>query len=101
MRYEQAPNEENYNVSSTFALPPPLPNLLSCDRSLSGNDEYGAEVSSATAAVWDNSGAGAFLFTSSGGIYAERDGGIVNEESPTSDEPRSAKLRGEHRSIIL
>lgn len=41
----------------------------------------GAQIAAA-AKLWD--GTGSMLFTSSAGIYAEDDGGSVNEDSPIS-----------------
>ncbi|CAM9174545.1 unnamed protein product [Discosporangium mesarthrocarpum] len=66
-------------------------NVVFC-ASPSGNEDYSGEVAAAAAEVWD--GEGTFVFTSSSGIYAENDGGTVTEQSPLSDSPRAAKLRG-------
>ena len=59
-----------------------------------GNDEYAAEVKAALE-LWDSTAAGGarFVFTSSAGVYAEQDGGIVTEGSPTAPPtPRTQKL---------
>ncbi|CAM9487033.1 unnamed protein product [Choristocarpus tenellus] len=64
----------------------------------SGNDNYSGEVSAATAEVWDQSGT--FVFTSSSGIYAETNGGTVDEESPIADSPRAAKLRAAETTCV-
>lgn len=36
-----------------------------------------------------------FVFTSSGGIFAEEDGGVVTEESPVKDTSRAGMLKSE------
>ncbi|EKX53168.1 hypothetical protein GUITHDRAFT_64569 [Guillardia theta CCMP2712] len=54
-----------------------------------GNDNYAAEVDRALN-MW--SGAGKFVFTSSGGVYAESSGGTVNEQSPVASSARTQKL---------
>ena len=57
-----------------------------------GNDDYAGTVAGALS-LWDSSAAkGRFVFTSSAGVYAEEDGGVVTEPSPVGDSPRSAKL---------
>lgn len=68
------------------------------NRSLAGNVDYPAEVSAAAREVW--CGSGTFVFTSSSGIYAEKDGGVVNESSPLSDAPRAEKLKGERKMEV-
>ena len=52
------------------------------------DDEYADEVALA-ASLWD--GEGAFVFTSSGGVYAEEDGGVVTEDSATSETARARR----------
>ena len=48
----------------------------------SGNDDYAATVASALA-YWDKDAPGGrFVFTSSAGVCAEQDGGVVTEMSP-------------------
>ena len=48
----------------------------------SGNDDYAATVASALD-YWDKGAPGArFVFTSSAGVCAEQDGGVVTEMSP-------------------
>ena len=59
------------------------------------DDEYADEVALA-ASLWD--GEGAFVFTSSGGVYAEEDGGVVTEDSATSETPRAQKLLAAERA---
>jgi len=55
-----------------------------------GNDDYVANVRRALA-LWKGA-PGKFVFTSSGGIFAEQDGGVVDETSALSSAPRSQKL---------
>ncbi|CAN0319879.1 unnamed protein product, partial [Ectocarpus sp. 4 AP-2014] len=45
-----------------------------------GNKDYAREVFTAMEDVWD--GKGMFVFTSSGSVYGEKDGGVVTEDSP-------------------
>mmetsp|Transcript_4402 Transcript_4402/g.7064 ORF Transcript_4402/g.7064 Transcript_4402/m.7064 type:complete len:323 (+) Transcript_4402:61-1029(+) len=54
-----------------------------------GNDDYPGELKTAIS-LW--TGDGHFVFTSSGGIFAEEAGGIVTSDSPTAEGPRAAKL---------
>ena len=58
-----------------------------------GNDDYAGSVKSALK-LWDKDAPeGAFVFTSSAGVYAEDAGGVVTEESPVDEEsPRAARL---------
>ena len=70
---------------------PPIeaqPNVVFC-AAPGANPDYPGEVNKALER-W--SGAGKFVFTSSGGVYAEEDGQVVNEESVVSDGPRAQKL---------
>ena len=53
------------------------------------NPDYPGEVAKALAR-W--SGTGKFVFTSSGGVYAEDDGQYVDEQSTVSDSARAKKL---------
>jgi nucleoside-diphosphate-sugar epimerase len=46
------------------------------------------------------SGAGKFVFTSSGGVYAEDDGQAVDEGSPVSDSARAQKLLECERAVL-
>lgn len=46
------------------------------------------------------SGAGKFVFTSSGGVYAEDDGKAVDEQSPVSDSARAQKLLECERAVL-
>ncbi len=53
-------------------------NVLFCaPPSAYGDEEYAAEVTEAARACWD--GSGAFLMASSGGVFAEDAGGVVDE----------------------
>lgn len=56
----------------------------------SGNDDYPAEVAAALR-MWCGQ-EGRFVFTSSAGVFAEENGGVVTEGSAVSDSPRAAKL---------
>eukprot|EP00967_Tisochrysis_lutea_P074581 scaffold100292_cov29-Tisochrysis_lutea.AAC.1 len=62
-----------------------------------GNDDYPAEVAAALR-MWRGD-AGRFVFTSSAGVYAEEDGGVVTEGSPVSDTPRAQKLLSAERLV--
>jgi hypothetical protein len=53
-----------------------------------GNDDYAGEARRA-ASLWGGK-PGRLVFTSSGGVYAEQSGGMVDEKSPLGDTPRSA-----------
>lgn len=55
-----------------------------------GNEDYAGEVAAALR-MWDGK-AGRFVFTSSAGVYAEEDGGVVTEGSSVSATPRARKL---------
>ncbi|KAL1526642.1 hypothetical protein AB1Y20_015346 [Prymnesium parvum] len=69
----------------------PFSHVLFC-ASPSGNDDYVSELECATR-LWDASSQDArFVFTSSAGVYAEQDGGIVTESSPVAKSPRTEKL---------
>ena len=71
--------------------PSPSPSQVRCgtrwpyvlfSASPSGNDDYAATVASALA-YWDKDAPGGrFVFTSSAGVCAEQDGGVVTETSP-------------------
>lgn len=63
-----------------------------CRACFSGNEDYSGEVTAAAKELWDGEGTGCFVFTSSGGVYDEKDGGIVREVSPVGASPRNAKL---------
>ena len=58
-----------------------------------GNDDYAHEVYKAMTDMWD--GSGMFVFTSSGSVFAEKDGGVVNEDSPLSESAPSSPLGSE------
>jgi len=62
-----------------------------------GNEDYSAEVAAALR-MWCGS-AGRFVFTSSAGVFAEEDGGVVTEDSAVSDTPRAAKLLAAERLV--
>jgi len=65
------------------------PNVVFC-AAPGGNDDYPAAVRRALG-LWKGA-PGRFVFTSSGGIYAEQDGGVVDESSLVADGPRAKKL---------
>ncbi|KAG5193113.1 hypothetical protein JKP88DRAFT_260919 [Tribonema minus] len=58
----------------------------------SGNDDYAGEVTAAARDLWNAEGTGCFVFTSSGGVYEEKEGGVVREVSPVGSSPRNMKL---------
>jgi len=65
-----------------------------------GNDDYVAAVTSALD-YWDDKAPGArFVFTSSAGVYAEQDGGVVTETSPVGSGPRSERLLAAERAVL-
>ena len=49
--------------------------------------------------MWD--GTGMFVFTSSGSVYAEKDGGVVNEESPLAESAGTSPLGSETKRLIF
>ena len=50
--------------------------------------------------IWDNEAEGAsFVFTSSAGVYAESDGGVVTEESPAAETLRGERLLAAERLV--
>jgi len=66
----------------------------------SGSDDYAAEVEAALA-LWD--GTGAFVFTSSAGLYTENACGTVREGSPAAalgDSPRTDKLLLAEQAVL-
>lgn len=65
-----------------------------------GNDDYPGTVASALS-LWDKSAPkGRFVFTSSAGVYAEDQGGVVVEDSPVADSPRAAKLLAAEAKVL-
>jgi nucleoside-diphosphate-sugar epimerase len=62
-----------------------------------GNDDYPAEVAAALR-MWSGQ-QGRFVFTSSAGVFAEENGGVVTEGSAVSDSPRAAKLLAAERLV--
>ena len=62
-----------------------------------GNDDYVGAVTSALD-YWDRKGS--FVFTSSAGVYAEQDGGVVTESSPVAAGPRSDKLLDAENTVL-
>ena len=76
------------------------PYVLFC-ASPGGNDDYAGSVKSALK-LWDKDAPeGAFVFTSSAGVYAEDAGGVVTEESPVDEEsPRAARLLEAEEAVI-
>lgn len=62
-----------------------------------GNDDYSAEVAAALR-MWCGQ-EGRFVFTSSAGVYAEENGGVVTEGSAVSASPRAAKLLAAERLV--
>lgn len=48
--------------------------------------------------VWD--GTGMFVFTSSGSVYGEKDGGVVTEDSPIDEAKVNSPLRSEFTSLM-
>ena len=74
-------------------------NVLFCaPPSAYGDEEYAAEVTEAARSCWD--GSGAFLMASSGGVFAEDAGGVVDEAGATLDTPRARKLLGAERAAL-
>ena len=66
----------------------------------SGNDDYVGAVQSALE-YWDKKAPGGrFVFTSSAGVYAEQDGGVVNEDSPVGSGPRSERLLAAENAVL-
>ena len=65
-----------------------------------GNDDYAGTVASALD-YWDKDAPGArFVFTSSAGVYAEQDGGVVTETSPVGSGPRSERLLAAEKAVL-
>lgn len=73
-----------------------FPNVL-ISFSPGGNDDYPGEVQAALD-CWD--GTGACVLTSSGGVYAESEGGVVREDSATETSSRSARLLAAERIVL-
>ena len=65
----------------------------------SGNDDYAAAVASALE-YWDAKAGGRFVFTSSAGVLAEQDGGVVTETSPVGSGPRSERLLAAEAAVL-
>ena len=63
-----------------------------------GNDDYVGAVVSALE-YWDKRAGGQFVFTSSAGVFAEEDGGIVTETSPVGSGPRSERLLAAEQAV--
>ncbi len=63
----------------------------------SKNEDYVAEVQGALA-LW--SGRGGFVFTSSGGVFAEDNGGTVDEAAPVTKNPRMAKILAAEQAVV-
>ncbi|CAM9386912.1 unnamed protein product [Pylaiella littoralis] len=68
-----------------------MPNVVFCANPGEGNSDYAREVFRAVEEVWD--GTGVFLFTSSGSVYAEQNGGTVTEDSPIDEAKVDGPLR--------
>ncbi|GAB5030798.1 rossmann-fold nad binding domain-containing protein [Nannochloropsis oceanica] len=62
----------------------------------SKNEDYVGEVQGALE-LW--SGKGGFVFTSSGGVFAEDNGGTVDETAPLSTNPRMSKILEAERVV--
>lgn len=88
--------EPRVRQESSTASSDRFPNLLLAF-SPGRNEDYVGDVARSLA-HWD--GTGGCAFTSSGGVYAEADGGVVTEDSPTSDSPRSAKLLAAEKHVL-
>jgi len=66
----------------------------------SGNDDYAGAVASALE-YWDRDAPGGrFVFTSSAGVCAEQDGGVVTETSPVGSGPRSERLLAAEKVVL-
>ena len=66
----------------------------------SGNDDYAGAVASALE-YWDRDAPGGrFVFTSSAGVCAEQDGGVVTETSPVGSGPRSERLLAAEKAVL-
>jgi len=66
----------------------------------SGNDDYATAVASALE-YWDKDAPGGrFVFTSSAGVCAEQDGGVVTEMSPVGSGPRSERLLAAEKAVL-
>lgn len=63
----------------------------------SKNQDYVEEVKEALK-LW--TGKGGFVFTSSGGVYAEDEGGTVNESAALSPNPRMSKILAAEEAVI-
>jgi len=72
-----------------FSLPP------------SAGDDYAAEARRAVS-LWDTEGAsdGIIVMTSSGGVYAEENGGVVDEQGQTSEGPRQQAILAAEQVIL-
>mmetsp|Transcript_54036 Transcript_54036/g.124404 ORF Transcript_54036/g.124404 Transcript_54036/m.124404 type:complete len:332 (-) Transcript_54036:122-1117(-) len=57
-----------------------------------GNDDYSAEVGAALSFWSEGANAASFVFTSSAGVFAEQDGGVVTETSPVGTGARIERL---------
>jgi len=58
-----------------------------------GNNQYAEDVARAVKEIWTGSaGGGAAVFTSSGGVYKENEGGKIDETSEVTRTERSGKL---------
>ena len=74
------------------------PYVLFC-ASPSGNDDYAQAVASALQ-LWDSEAGGRFVFTSSAAVYAEDQGGVVTENSPLTNTPRTAPLLAAELKVL-
>ena len=65
-----------------------------------GNDDYAAAVASALE-YWEKDAPGArFVFTSSAGVHAEQDGGVVTETSPVGSGARAERLLAAEHAVL-
>lgn len=86
-----------------------FPYILFCAAPRASGDKYPQEVSAALQECWmahsNNTeekmkDAIGFVFTSSGGVFAEDSGGVVNEASAVSDSERAKRLLAAEREVL-
>lgn len=63
----------------------------------SKNEDYVGELQGALD-LWN--GQGNFVFTSSGGVFAEDNGGTVDESSPVTSNPRMTKILDAEQAVV-
>lgn len=78
-----------------------FPFVLFCAAPSGSGERYPEEVAQCVDDCWaaDNE-AGTCVFTSSGAVYAEESGGVVNEGSALTDTPRAMRLLNAESSVL-